>query len=80
MSDSEAKAKLEIVKKHCDELTEHFDTVQLFCTMHEDEGDKNTLSFKFGKGNWFARYGQIREWVVKQDEGAKIETRKESEE
>ena len=47
-------------------LMEHFDTVQIFATRHVDD-DTGTVSVQWGGGNWFARRGQIGEWVLKQD-------------
>jgi hypothetical protein len=48
-------------------LGEHFDTVQIHVTSHEGF-DTKTLSLSSGCGNWFARVGQCREWLMRQDE------------
>lgn len=45
------------------DLYEHFDTVQIFATNHENE---TTDTQTRGKGNWFARFGQIKVWVTRQ--------------
>lgn len=68
-----------LVKKLASELGEHFDTVQVFCTRHEPGSDDGTVTVAFGTGNWFGRYGQVREWVVKQDEFTRIKVRSEEE-
>lgn len=75
-------ADLDIVKKFATLLAEHFDTVQVFVTKEVDEQDKveggpGTVNIQFGLGNWFARYGQARTWLVKQDEYTMIKARKE---
>lgn len=44
-------------------LSEHFDTVQIFCTRHEAEIENGTIACTRGIGNWFARKGQVQEWV-----------------
>jgi hypothetical protein len=44
-----------------DQLLKHFDTVQVFVTRQEPDGQ--TVAFSPGKGNWYARYGQITEWL-----------------
>lgn len=45
-------------------LMEHFDTVQIFATKVEREKDPDsTINATWGRGNWFARYGQIQTWL-----------------
>lgn len=64
-----------MLEKHANELAEHFDSVQIFVTRHEG-GEKNgTVNASQGAGNWFARYGQVKSWVIKQDECAREEVR-----
>lgn len=41
-----------------------FDTVQIFCTKFKP-GEGDTMSYSDGYGNWYARYGQVGEWVNK---------------
>lgn len=64
-----------MVKKHLNELGEHFESVHIFVTRHEPELDKGTISLQLGIGNWFTRYGQISEWLIKRNEQARIEER-----
>lgn len=59
--------EMEIVEKHVNQLAEHFDTVHIFAT-RQDSTEDGTVNISFGAGNWFARYGQIREFLVKSDE------------
>jgi hypothetical protein len=51
------------------QLMEHFDTVQIFVTRHVDY-ETGTIAAQFGDGNWYARRGQIGNWIVKQDADA----------
>jgi len=51
-------------------LKGHFDSVRVFCTKHEDEGDV-TFSFDSGRGNLQAQLGQIRAWLLEKDAIAK---------
>lgn len=44
-------------------LTEHFDSVQIFGTRLADDR-ASTLAFTGGSGDWYARYGLVREWVL----------------
>lgn len=72
---SENKAEDEDIKrlrKVCNELGDFFDTVQIFVTRHESS-EGGTVNAKFGVGNYFARYGQVRQWLMKEDEGTKME-------
>jgi hypothetical protein len=55
-------------------LGEHFDSVQIFVTRHEAGEKGGTLAVKRGCGNIYARYGQIREWLIEQDEGVRVST------
>ena len=41
-------------------LGEHFDTVQILATSHDERG---TFGLKAGVGNWYARQGQAREFI-----------------
>lgn len=61
-------------------LMEHFDTVQIFVTRHMPAEVDGTLCLNRGNGHWCARYGQIREWLVYEDERIKICARKSEEE
>lgn len=71
----EHEADLERIKRSVATLGEFFDTVQVFCTKSIGEDAGNTTSFHTGSGNWFARYGQVREWLIKKDEQAREEAR-----
>jgi len=57
-------------------LGEHFDSVQIFCSRHESTLEDGTVLACKGIGNWYARYGQVQEWIVKQDEVTRVEIRK----
>lgn len=77
--DDEVKpdADLERIEKVAQVLGEHFDTVQIFATRHEPGAkDAGTYRFSAGCGNWYARYGQVREWMLMQDEMAREKARR----
>lgn len=77
---SNERADLELLQKHTAQLAEQFDTVQIFCTRYvsdESDSDCGTASVTDGTGNWFARRGQVSEWLVKQDEQTKVHVRRE---
>lgn len=50
------------VEKMCKELYPFVDAIHVFFTKHENN-EVGTSRYDFGLGNWYARYGQIREWV-----------------
>ncbi len=65
-SDDEIKDRdTATLKKHVAMLEEHFDSVQIICTRREEAG---TIRADWGSGNWYARYGSVREWVLKEEE------------
>ncbi len=65
---SEEIDDLERVKAACRTLGDYFDTVQIFATRHEAFKHDGTVNVAYGEGNWFARYGLIAEWMLRQDE------------
>jgi hypothetical protein len=64
-----------LILKALDMLAEHFDTVQILCTRMADDGTGDTLQFAHGRGNWCARRGQAREWLIASEERVKHEMR-----
>lgn len=66
--DPKRDADVKLVSDICDQLIEHFDTVQIFCTRHESGERDGTTHISRGNGNWFARYGQIKDWVTTEEQ------------
>ena len=60
------------VDKALNFLASHFDCVTIFVNRFNAESG-NTISAWRGRGNWHARHGQVREWVIKCDTDARIE-------
>lgn len=51
-------------------LGEHFENVQIFAsTMQDGSEGGGTFHISKGTGNWFARYGQVRSWIIRSDAG-----------
>lgn len=77
MSEEEQKsADMVLARKHVDALGEHFDSVQIFLTRKSGELD-GTVHFHLGSGNYFARCGHVRTWLIQQDEQARIDVRED---
>ena len=54
------------VQAALDALGEHFDSVMIFVTLHTSTED-GTEAYAKGIGNWYARYGQVVEWVNREE-------------
>ncbi len=67
------------VREVAEALSEHFDTVQIFCTRYDGK-DIGTLTVATGLGNWYARTGHVDEWLLKEREATKVQIRKEQDE
>lgn len=63
----EQERDLKILGNHVAQMMENFETVQVFATRKADTPDGGTISLESGRGNWYARYGQIRLWVDEQE-------------
>lgn len=63
-SEAELEMDKEIVEKAAIELAKHFDSVQIFCTRQPSSAYSSCVNL--GKGNFYARYGQVRLWVDEQ--------------
>ncbi len=67
---AEAKARCEVALST---LREHFDTAIIFVTRHD--GPEGTLQQRVGFGNYFARRGQVQEWLTCVDESDRVSQR-----
>ncbi len=80
LSPEESKKELDRIQEHIDALGEYWDTVQIFCTRvdRDSEGEKTAHAVK-GKGNWFAVRGQIKHWLIREDQKARLEMQRDFE-
>lgn len=53
------------IEEICEELTLYCDSVQIFCTKHHG-ADNATTQFQNGRGNYYARVGQVALWLEKE--------------
>lgn len=60
-------------------LSEHFDSVRVFVTLHNG-GESETQSYETGGGNFYAQLGQVQEWLSIQDQYQRNWADKKSEE
>ena len=73
----EGDADVKMLREAAEKLSEHFDSVHIFTTRYESSLDHGTVNVNYGTGNWFARYGQIRTWLVKAEEQTRCDVRGE---
>jgi hypothetical protein len=63
-----------------DALREHWDNVQVFCSRIDPDPKKeddagSTQRLIMGRGNYYARIGQVKEWVTTEDQKTREEAR-----
>lgn len=64
----EEQERLEkVVDRMLAQLSEHFDNIQIFVSKNPQGKAQETVSFRKGLGNYFARYGHVRDWLVEMD-------------
>ena len=68
MNEERLNPDLQMLRKACETLGEHFDTVHIFAGRHDPAEAGGTVTCRWGSGNWYARYGQIKEWVICQEQ------------
>lgn len=68
MSDHDDSEDAKRIKDAVHALSEYYDTVQIFATRHESGKENGTVHWQYGVGNFYARYGYVRGWLLMQDE------------
>lgn len=66
-----------LIQDFIDKVSEHVDSVRVFVTHPANNGNGDSVSFSQGGGNLFAQQGQIRAWVLRQDQYTIEDTKKE---
>ena len=56
---------MRLLDQACARLMEHFDTVQILATRRHEDGE--TISAASGQGNFYARYGQAKLWLMREE-------------
>lgn len=74
--ESTGDREMQILRSHALQLHEHFESVQIIVTRHDVEEDGTVLAHH-GEGNWFARYGSVKEWLLKLETRTKREVMRE---
>lgn len=71
--EDEARHDYKVLDSFLAQLMEHFDTVQIVATKHCTERDAS-IKRQRGDGNWYARYGSVKEWINDQERPAGAST------
>lgn len=50
------------IESFCKEVYPYVDSIRIFITKHENN-EVGTTRYDYGLGNWYAQYGQIKEWA-----------------
>ena len=72
--DERQERDLKELQRHAVQLTEHWDVVQIITSRFNADG--GTSNGAWGAGNWYARYGMLKAWVVREEEQFRIEKRR----
>lgn len=71
MNDSDVPDEMKeadrLVREAVERISEHVDAVTIFVTKKREDGRDGTWRLTFGSGNWYTRYGQIKQWVLSED-------------
>lgn len=73
---SETEQALVWAKEATARIMECACSVQIFVSIHDSESGV-TRHLSHGAGNWFAREGQVREWVLQNEERSRSEVQDE---
>ncbi len=73
----ETSRTLEKLERVLTEMSGEFDTVRIFVTRHD--GSKGTYALSRGRGNIYAQYGHVREWLLTMDAITKSQAKQEDE-
>ena len=65
--DLDEEQRLKVVDRAVSQLMEHFDSVRIFVTKHDNQTGM-TGSTSRGNGNFYSQFGQVTEWMSSQDE------------
>lgn len=70
---NERERIIKLVDDAASSLLEHCDSVRIFVTMPSQDTALNTASYSSGRGNYHAQVGQIKEFIIRDDERIRID-------
>lgn len=63
---------VELLEAHAARIMEHFDSVQIVATRFDGES-QTTDVFRAGGGNYYARLGSMKEWLINEEERLRLD-------
>jgi hypothetical protein len=69
--EEEERRDLAVVDRALAIVKQHFDNVMIFANRLDITDGASSVNVQKGLGNYYARYGHCRAWVMKQDESFK---------
>lgn len=63
--EQEAETVLAKIKDAIAPMMEHFESVQVIAVRRRENGWTQTL--RWGQGDWYARYGAVRGWLLEEE-------------
>ena len=87
-SEEQKEADINRLKQTARDLAEHFEAVQIFASRVVNHGDApdnpdiegGTTSVNWGEGNYHARYGQVKKWVIASEDFERVKERQDNDE
>ncbi len=61
---------VEMIEAALGVLSEYFDCVTIFANRHEGDGTEHLAA---GRGNFYARIGQVKEWLIQEEHKSRLE-------
>lgn len=69
-----------LIDEFLDRVMEHVDSVQVFINKKATDGEDGTRFISKGRGNWFARYGHVKNWTIREEHGTRMDMENEDDE
>lgn len=71
--DRQNEILIQKIKDLCKEVYPYIDSIRVFITKHENN-ELGTTRYDYGLGNWYAQYGQVKEWCETATENTSSES------
>lgn len=75
INDQEREVLAALMEEVAGKLSEHCDSVRIVCSSIREDGSSQYLAR--GRGNWYAQYGSVREWLLREEEIMRLDEREE---
>lgn len=80
MTDEERQIHIDRLDKILKELNEFYECTQIFVQIAGETKEDGSIGWSRGIGSWFARYGQVKTWILNEEYLDSLRVKKEFEE